>query len=202
MLNDGKEHTIIPLGISRIEDLNLFLFEYFDVDVSRKENTILKEEDENIVRLPLRDYSSLNEMLYNNKLRLNTVTMDEVVIKCLANDKTVIETDTILGNIEAALAISKPAIILLIDSFDNIYCRDGKNYVKLDRQKFLNFLRMYDIKWLRKETTTLPTNKEIDSALDKIINGNNTNQTLVEERYMINNIHHYSMNYTRKGNKE
>ena len=55
---DGKVHSIIPLGITKIEDLPLFLLDYYDEDYSAKLSTLVTVKDHEIVDMRPTSFNS------------------------------------------------------------------------------------------------------------------------------------------------
>ena len=202
-LCDGRIHNITPYSISRIEDLELYIMDYFDESIQNECSTILSKNPNGVIeKIPLLDYDLLFDMVYNNQLRLT----EEDPFIFLINYKepnTYINNRKPLKDFGECLTQARAAIILYIDSNGNIYYKDGSNLIKVTGEQLLQIMQLYDIEWHRKETNELASKEEIESAINNATRGlvthePHSNGVSYEERYNIGNIHHYTVGYQYK----
>lgn len=200
-LCDGRIHNITPYGISRIEDLEIFLMEYFDETRGCECSTILyRMPNGEISKIPLLDYDLLFNMINNGELRLTPEDLYAFFARYYSNSRSCISAQQPVKDFHQCLAQARAAIILYIDNNGNIYYKDGNNFVKVDGNLLSQLMQAYDIEWHRKETNALASKSEIDSAIYKTMghmlkHDRHDDGLSFEERYKIGNIHHYSVSY-------
>ena len=198
-LCDGQIHNISPYAVSQIEDLELFLLEYYDENYSCNCTTILHRTNTGIKKIPLLNYDLLFEMIDSGKIKLEPVDLHNFMLDNGKNDPT-IQTEKPVKDFHQCLTQTRATIILYIDTNRNIYYKNGNNFVRVDGYLLSQLMQNYDIEWHRKETNALASKNEIDDAIYKtmghMLKRDRYDDGLsFEERYKINNIHHYSVNY-------
>lgn len=195
-LCDGKTHIITPHRISRIEDFDIFLMEYYDETMGCQCSTILlRTSNGELIKIPLLDYNLLFNMIKNGELRLTPEDLSIFFIK-----GNYIKTREPVKDFRQCLAQARAAIILYIDENGNIYYKDSNSFGIIDGNTLSRLMQAYDIEWHRKETNALASNSEIDNAIHKTMghmlkHDRYADGLSYEERYKIGNIHHYTIGY-------
>ena len=196
---DGKVHSIIPLGITKIEDLPLFLLDYYDEDYSAKLSTLVTVKDHEIVDMRPTSFNSFYYLLENGKLTVSSIPLDSEILHLLSRPKYVINSIKVCKDFAECVSHLRKSKTLYIDDDRNIYEKNGKKFELLNRSKLLIDMQSFDIKWLRKETNALASTSEINTAIYQTAGTNESpllrDFVFYEERYCINNIHHYSVGY-------
>ena len=200
-LCDGRVHNITPYTVSRIEDLELFLLEYYDESMACDCTTILlRRPDGSLCKIPLKDYDLLFEMIGNNILRLTDEDLFVFFATYYSKRDSFIPAEAPVKDFHECLTQARAAIILYIDANKNIYYRKGLTYVRVNADLLLQLMQAYDIEWHRKETKRLASQSEIDAAIHNTLGHRlkeerHDDGLSYEERYKIDNIHHYSVSY-------
>lgn len=205
-LCDGQIHNVTPHRVSRIRDLDIYYFEYFDETKHCECTTILqKMPNGELYKVPLLDYDSLDYIISRNLLELTKEDLDTFFALYYIDPSKYIPTRQPVKDIYECMAQARAekarkAAILYIDDNKDIYYKSKNNFFKVDGKLLSKFMQAYDIEWHTKETDRLAPQIEIDAAISRTIgylltkNANGDGWSL-EEKYRIGNIHHYVISY-------
>ena len=199
ILCDGRVHRITPHTVFRIEDLELYLVNYFD-ETLRTECTTIVQRNRNgeLVKVPLIDYDSLTNMMRTGRLRLTEVPANELFAEYFSGRR--IETLKPVKDFPQCLTQARAAIILYIDNFGNVYMKVDGHFVLLGGAELMKVMESYDIEWHMLVPDVPAPTSLINIAISKTTSGYiaenskaNGDGIGYEERYAFGNIHHYSV---------
>ena len=108
-LCDGQVHIIIPTRVSRINRLPLYYVEYYDRKTGTNAYTIMRRTiDGTLTKVPLLDYSTLNNMLSNLNLEEENI---ELFFSRYMDGADYISSESPINNfIQLLNSISNPSI--------------------------------------------------------------------------------------------
>ena len=196
---DGRVHRITPRTVFRIEDLELYLLNYFD-ETLRTECTTIVQRNRNgeLVKVPLIDYDSVTNMMRTGRLRLTEVPVNELFAEYFSGRR--IETLKPVKDFPQCLTQARAVIILYIDNMGNIYMKTDGQWHLLSGEALMKIMESYDIEWHMLVPDTLAPPSLVNIAVSRTAAGYIAENTKVngdgigyEERYAIGNAHHYSV---------
>ena len=206
-INDGKIHTITPFNILKIEDLDLYIMVYFDETKYDERVTILdKINDKEILNIPVLNYKKIFDIILNEKMNLLQVDTYDFLSNYTPDnkDENYIKSTEMVKSLYDCLEQARTPIILYIDSKKDIfYYKDNKIYKNVPGNMLIKIMQLYDIEWRNISKDKITSKKDITEAIDNalglmLVTSNHDNNLSVNERYEINDKHHYTVTYQNK----
>lgn len=190
-LCDGRIHCIRPTNLYRIEDFELYYFEYFDEEYSSNCFTILINDQDGFKKMPLLNYDLLYQMLETQALTLTPVSINELFVNNRNGFINAVKPEL---DITYPLAQARAAIIIYIDEMGNLWIKNQNKYQKITSEQLSMLMQKYDIEWRMLNNDSLASDALVNSCLNK--NFPRYDGLSFKEKYRIDDICHYSVCYT------